>query len=190
LPALIAVGVLAYLAWAGSERPKSPEPGAAGMAADTSEPSVGPSDHALAGPGWTASPELASGGAGSRTGEIRADHGPFAADVHEEVRYQEPEAEPEADSPSARMPEPAAAMATLIIHSSPPFAEIYLDGRSLGVAPVTVPDLPVGPHRLIAKGRLGRPVDTLLKVGPGRSLVRFRLDAGRIALDAGAEERE
>jgi predicted metalloprotease len=76
----------------------------------------------------------------------------------------------------------------LVIRSSPPFAEVFLDGRSLGVTPVTIRDLVPGPHRVLVKGRAGQPVDTLLQINPGHRLVRVRLDPGHIAFEGAFEE--
>jgi hypothetical protein len=82
---------------------------------------------------------------------------------------------------------PHAGTGSLLIQSSPPFAEVYLDGRSRGVTPVRLAGLALGPHRLLVQGRSGRPVDTLLQVATGKRIVRVRLDPGAVAMEAEEE---
>lgn len=72
---------------------------------------------------------------------------------------------------------------SLLVLSSPPFAEVYLDGRNRGVTPVRLTGLSAGPHRLLVQGRSGRPVDTLLRVGRETRTVRVRLEPGEVAME-------
>jgi serine/threonine-protein kinase len=198
LPFVLAGGILSYLAYLKSGTTQSPA-SAGAASAPFHGLARGPASQSLAGPDLPASPGYASAADGNRPGDASRERKSHNANVREEAegtpdasRLRAPASDPGPDSLPDPMPsdagEPGPAKASLVIHSSPPFAEIYLDGRSLGVAPVTVPELAVGTHRLLAKSRLGRPVDTLIQVQPGRRLVRIRLDGGRIALDAAEME--
>ena len=73
----------------------------------------------------------------------------------------------------------------LVVQSAPPFAQVFLDGNEVGVAPVTLANLSPGLHRLLVKGRSGAPLDTVLKVQPGRRVLRVRLDPETVALENG-----
>lgn len=69
------------------------------------------------------------------------------------------------------------------VQSSPPFAEIYLDGRFVGIAPVKAAALSMGIHRLLIKGQNTEPLDTEVVIGKGKSQVRVKLDPRNVALD-------
>lgn len=75
-------------------------------------------------------------------------------------------------------------MASLRVLSSPPFAELFLDGRSLGVTPLDLAAVAAGPHRLSLKAPGGASLDTVLDLAPGRRTLRFRLETRAVALDA------
>jgi hypothetical protein len=72
----------------------------------------------------------------------------------------------------------------LRIVTSPPFAEAFLDGRSMGVTPLDLADAPAGVHRLTLRSRGGATLDTLLSFSPGMKTVRARLAIGAVAMDA------
>lgn len=57
---------------------------------------------------------------------------------------------------------------TLLVHSSPPGATVYLDGRRLGPAPLTKP-LAAGRYRVRVESR-GRASETAVEVPPGGSV--------------------
>jgi hypothetical protein len=66
----------------------------------------------------------------------------------------------------------------VILKSSPPFAEAYLDGRFLGTTPIRIAHLPPGLHRL-GLSLPGQPgFDTTLGFAPGISAWKVRLDGG------------
>ena len=72
---------------------------------------------------------------------------------------------------------------SLLVQSSPPFAFVFLDGRAMGVTPIRLPDVESGPHRLLIQGRTGEPMDTLLRLPPGRRAIKVQLDPGAIAFE-------
>lgn len=100
-----------------------------------------------------------------------------------EAADPEPRPGPDPAGEIAGHPDSPAETGSLLVQSSPPFAEVYLDGHSRGVTPVRLSGLPVGPHRLLVQGRGGIPVDTLLRVGPGKRTVRVRLEGGSVAME-------
>jgi hypothetical protein len=63
--------------------------------------------------------------------------------------------EPEGIAAAEPEPSPAAAGGALEVSSTPPGALVQIDGRDAGVTPITLDDLPPGPHRIVltAKGR-------------------------------------
>ncbi len=68
--------------------------------------------------------------------------------------------------------------ATLILKSSPPFAEAYVDGRFLGTTPIRLDHLAPGRHRMgLRSPRLPR-LDTTLIFSAGMHALKVRLDAG------------
>ena len=68
--------------------------------------------------------------------------------------------------------------AVLILKSSPPFAEAFVDGRFVGVTPVRVDPLSVGRHRLLIRHKSVPTLDTLLTVAPGAHEMKLHLEAG------------
>jgi hypothetical protein len=67
-------------------------------------------------------------------------------------------------------------MSVLVLHSSPPFAEAYVDGRYVGVTPVRVETVSGGRHRVALKLKRLPAFDTVLAAGPGTREYKFRLD--------------
>lgn len=81
--------------------------------------------------------------------------------------------------------------ADLILKSSPPFAEAFLDGRFIGVTPVRVESFLAGRHRLAMRSDRIPGVDTLVDIPPGKHTLKVRLgnDAvPRIAASPGEGE--
>jgi len=66
----------------------------------------------------------------------------------------------------------------VILKSSPPFAEAYVDGRYLGTTPVRLEHLVPGRHRLGLKSPKWPGLDTTLVFSPGTHALKVRLDAG------------
>ncbi|MEO6098547.1 MAG: serine/threonine-protein kinase [Fibrobacteria bacterium] len=86
----------------------------------------------------------------------------------------------EAARTTAKANPPIAALgaetAILVLKSSPPFAEAYVDGNYLGVTPVRLEGLPTGRHRVFLKVRRSPAFDTLLTLNPGLQELKFRLE--------------
>lgn len=79
--------------------------------------------------------------------------------------------------------------AVLILKSSPPFAEAFVDGRFVGVTPVRVNPLSVGRHRLLIRHKSVPTLDTMLMVAPGAHSMKLHLEAGtQIRVAASPEE--
>ncbi len=64
----------------------------------------------------------------------------------------------------------------LEIKTSPPFAEVYLDNKYLGVSPFRESAIPCGRHRLTMKTSQGTSMDTLVDFPGGTAQMRFNLD--------------
>lgn len=80
---------------------------------------------------------------------------------------------------------PAETTAALVLKSSPPFAEAFLDGNYMGVTPVRLESLPAGLHRVVLKIKRTPAFDTLLVLKPGLQSFKFRMDedgSGRLAV--------
>jgi hypothetical protein len=81
-----------------------------------------------------------------------------------------------------------AAHADLILKSSPPFAETFLDGRFIGVTPVRVEAFLPGRHRLAMHSDRIHGVDTMVDIPPGMHTLKVQLGneaAVRIAASPG-----
>ncbi len=65
--------------------------------------------------------------------------------------------------------------ALITVQSAPPFAEVFLDGYSLGRTPLEGKECPSGKHRLILKSGYGTNVDTLLTLKPGAQTFKFTI---------------
>ena len=63
----------------------------------------------------------------------------------------------------------------LTIQSVPPYAEVFLDGYSLGRTPLDLGGCPSGKHRLVLKSEYGADLDTLVTLLPGRQTLKFTL---------------
>src|SRR5690349_20152154 len=57
----------------------------------------------------------------------------------------------------------------LLIVTEPAGARVFVDGRAVGVAPISVPDLLPGPHIVVAVGEDGARVEQIAEVTAGRS---------------------
>jgi hypothetical protein len=68
--------------------------------------------------------------------------------------------------------------ASLVLKSSPPFAETYVDGRYVGVTPVRVDLMVAGRHRLVFRIKNKPVFDSLLALRPGMQGYKFRMDEG------------
>lgn len=90
------------------------------------------------------------------------------------------ETEPGPQAPGETAPETG----TLRIQSSPPFAQVYLDGQHMGVTPLVLAGLAPGNHRILLKRESEHPVDTVIPVQPGMRDLRIRLSARSLALGA------
>lgn len=73
---------------------------------------------------------------------------------------------------------------TLRVQSSPPFAQVFLDGQHMGVTPLRLAGLAPGPHRILLKRESDHPVDTVILVQPGLRDVRIRMPSRNLALGA------
>jgi tRNA A-37 threonylcarbamoyl transferase component Bud32 len=72
--------------------------------------------------------------------------------------------------------------AVLIIKSSPPFAEAFVDGRYVGVTPVRINLLESGRHRVRLKAKGAQAIDTVIALRPGSQGYKFMMDgAGEAA---------
>ncbi|HKP98242.1 MAG TPA: PEGA domain-containing protein, partial [Fibrobacteria bacterium] len=76
------------------------------------------------------------------------------------------------------LPEPERVALTL--ESSPPFAEVYLEGEFLGVTPLIHLSLPAGEHRFSLYHK-GQQTDTVLSLSPGKQTLRMVLPQGSAA---------
>lgn len=65
--------------------------------------------------------------------------------------------------------------AILTIQSSPPFAEVRIDGEDLGRTPLEGKPIPAGLHRLSLKSRVGRTLDTSITLNEGPQTLKFVL---------------
>jgi eukaryotic-like serine/threonine-protein kinase len=68
---------------------------------------------------------------------------------------------------------PEGGSSLLTIESVPPFAEIFLNGRTLGRTPMEGKQIPSGHYRLAVKSQIGRSVDTSVWIKPGSQSFRF-----------------
>jgi hypothetical protein len=66
--------------------------------------------------------------------------------------------------------------AVLVIKSSPPFAEAYVDGRYMGVTPVRVNLLEAGNHRVRLKAKDVPALDTVIALRPGPQGFKFLME--------------
>lgn len=91
-------------------------------------------------------------------------------------------------SPITLKPEGAstpAETAVLVLKSSPPFAEAFVDGNFMGVTPVRLQSLSPGRHRVVLKIRRTPAFDTVLVLKAGLQSFKFRMDEdgpGRLAV--------
>jgi hypothetical protein len=152
-------------------------------------PGIGPSEPTMAAAGEIGP----SGGDGDNRPLTREEHRPQPVLPGPEAATGDDDFAPAGVGTAAVDSEAEAGTGTgtgsLLVLSSPPFAEVYLDGRSRGVTPATITGLTAGTHRLLVQGRSGNPVDTLLRVGQGKRTVRVRLEAGAVAMEDVAEQR-
>jgi protein kinase-like protein/PEGA domain-containing protein len=75
--------------------------------------------------------------------------------------------------------------AALVLKSSPPFAEAFVDGDYMGVTPVRLESLSAGRHRVVLKIKRMPAFDTVLVLKPGLQSFKFRMEAdgpGRLAV--------
>jgi hypothetical protein len=80
---------------------------------------------------------------------------------------------------------PPSETAALVLKSSPPFAEAFVDGNYMGVTPVRLESLPAGRHRVVLKIKRTPAFDTVLVLKPGLQSFKFRMDEdgpGRLAV--------
>jgi len=89
-----------------------------------------------------------------------------------------------AESPTAATEEATA----LVLQSSPPFAEAFLDGRFVGVTPVELDQLASGRHRVVMKGKNASTLDTMVAVRSGSQTMKFKLDEGQAPRLAGGQD--
>jgi eukaryotic-like serine/threonine-protein kinase len=75
----------------------------------------------------------------------------------------------------------------LLLQSSPPFAETFVDGRYVGLTPVEVNLLSVGTHRITMKNKNLQALDTLLEFRPGTQTIKFKIVSGLPGQLAGSE---
>jgi serine/threonine protein kinase len=68
--------------------------------------------------------------------------------------------------------------AMMILKSSPPFAEAYVDGRFLGTTPIRLSHMVPGRHRLELKSPHLPGLDTTVSLAAGAHALKVRLDAG------------
>jgi len=66
----------------------------------------------------------------------------------------------------------------LVLKSSPPFAEAFVDGNFIGVTPVRLESMPIGRHRVVLKVKRVPAFDTLLALKPGLQSYKFRMEDG------------
>ena len=128
-----------------------------------------------------------------------SDHDPFnGPEVSESAQLGEAAAAPpvsvpgKADSiaslPISTRPVDASSpseTAALVLKSSPPFAEAFVDGNYMGVTPVRLQSLPPGGHRVVLKIKRIPAFDTVLVLKPGLQSFKFRMDEdgpGRLAV--------
>jgi hypothetical protein len=78
--------------------------------------------------------------------------------------------------------------ADLILKSSPPFAETFLDGRFIGVTPVRVESFLAGRHRLAMRSDRTHGVDTLLDIPPGKHTLKVQLGNEAVARIAASQD--
>ena len=88
--------------------------------------------------------------------------------------------EPEAGNDAQPAPPPpekqlAGFKSLLTVTSAPPFAEVIVDGRFIGTTPVKDKELPAGKHKIQVSHRSFPPIDTVVNLGPGEKVLRFRL---------------
>ena len=67
---------------------------------------------------------------------------------------------------------------SLLLKSSPPFAEAFVDGRFVGVTPVKVEVLAAGRHRVLLKVRHSPALDTVLSLRQGVQGFKFQMEEG------------
>ena len=63
----------------------------------------------------------------------------------------------------------------LTIYSSPPFADITLNGQTFGKTPIENRVIPSGRYRMTLTSRFVAPIDTVLTLSPGSQVHRFTL---------------
>ncbi len=78
--------------------------------------------------------------------------------------------------------------ANLTLQSSPPFAEVFVDGRYVGLTPVKLEGMVSGSHRIVVKGKGSPPLDTLLNLRPGVQGFKFIIEKDFAARLAGATD--
>ena len=75
----------------------------------------------------------------------------------------------------APVEKPAPSKAILTVVSAPPFAEVIVDGRFIGTTPVKDKELPTGKHKIQITHRSFPEIDTVIVLGAGEKMLRFRL---------------
>lgn len=78
--------------------------------------------------------------------------------------------------------------ANLTLQSSPPFAEVFVDGRYVGLTPVKLEAMISGSHRIVMKGKGSPPLDTLLILHPGVQGFKFIIEKDFATRLAGTAE--
>jgi hypothetical protein len=68
----------------------------------------------------------------------------------------------------------------LILKSSPPFSEAYVDGQFVGTTPVRIAPLAPGRHRLAMKSARLPGLDTSILVEPGIHALKIHLEGGAV----------
>ncbi len=124
---------------------------------------------------------VAEGGLHSRV--AAAPEGPASVSEPGNTAENAPEAAEETAIPSAGNPSSTQitsgqAVAVLLLKSSPPFSEAYVDGRFVGVTPVRIDPLEPGRHRVILRAKGVALLDTILALPPGSHALKFHLESG------------
>ena len=78
--------------------------------------------------------------------------------------------------------------AVLSLYSSPPFREVYLDGKFAGVTPFVTGSLSIGEHHFVSKSEGWRSIDTVLILGPGTQSLKLKFEDGKLPVLAGNSE--
>lgn len=81
-------------------------------------------------------------------------------------------------------------VAVLVVQAAEPEAEVYVDGRLEGKAPVTVEDLPAGAHMVLVRGKEGKRSFARLELAAGAREVYQAPLEGRSLAEAGETDSE